>query len=136
MSISPAQFALLVNRVTALDGINAATPSASAVPTIQADLNGLHTSLNQLVLTIQTQLNLVANLVTQLQGATNEILGGSGLAIPNYLVASLPVGIEGQLAYALDGRKIGEGSGAGTGVPVFYSNGFWRTYSTNNPVQS
>lgn len=136
MSVDPVQFALLVNRVTALDGISAAIPSASAVPTIQKDLNGLHTTLNQLVLTIQTQLNLVANLVTQLQGTTNELLGGSGLTIPNYLVASLPGALEGQIAYALDGRKIGEGAGVGTGVPIYYTQGFWRVYSTDNPVQA
>jgi hypothetical protein len=37
---------------------------------------------------------------------------------------------EGDWAYALDGRKPGEGSGAGTGVPVTYSQGTWiSTYS-------
>lgn len=135
MPVDPVQFTLLVNRVTALDGIGASIPSASAIPAMQADLNGLHTTINQLVLTIQTQLNLVANLITQLQGTTNQLLGGSGLTIPNYLVASLPGALEGQIAYALDGRKVGEGAGVGTGVPIYYTHGFWRVYSTDNPVQ-
>lgn len=42
-------------------------------------------------------------------------------------VAALPTaGIgEGDWAYALDGRKAGEAAGAGTGVPVWFSNGAW-----------
>ncbi len=32
---------------------------------------------------------------------------------------------EGDWAYALDGRKPGEGAGAGTGVPCFWSQGGW-----------
>jgi hypothetical protein len=37
-------------------------------------------------------------------------------------------------AYATNGRKVGEGAGAGTGVPVYYSNGSWRVYSTDAAV--
>jgi hypothetical protein len=42
-------------------------------------------------------------------------------------VANLPVsGVgNGDWAYAQDGRKNGEGAGAGTGVPVWYSAGAW-----------
>jgi hypothetical protein len=42
-------------------------------------------------------------------------------------VAALPTSgnSEGDWAYALDGRKPGEGTGAGTGVPCFWSNGHW-----------
>jgi hypothetical protein len=32
---------------------------------------------------------------------------------------------QGDWAYCLDGRKPGEGAGAGTGVPVFWSAGSW-----------
>jgi hypothetical protein len=32
---------------------------------------------------------------------------------------------EGDWAYALDGRKPGEGAGVGTGVPVIFSQGSW-----------
>lgn len=41
--------------------------------------------------------------------------------------ANLPASAisEGDWAYALDGRKPGEGAGAGTGVPVFWSQGGW-----------
>ena len=42
-------------------------------------------------------------------------------------VALLPAGgmAEGDWAYALDGRKVGEGAGAGTGVPALFSRGHW-----------
>ena len=53
-----------------------------------------------------------------------------------YTVAGLPAGTEGMVAYATDGRKVGEGAGAGTGVPVYFSNTLWRAYSTDTQVQS
>ncbi len=42
-------------------------------------------------------------------------------------VASLPTtgNAAGDLAYAIDGRKPGEGVGAGTGVPCFWSGSGW-----------
>ncbi len=55
----------------------------------------------------------------------------------NFTVASLPNNaLAGQLGYATNGRKVGEGIGAGTGVPVYYSNGAWRVYSTDAVVAS
>lgn len=43
---------------------------------------------------------------------------------------------EGSIAFATNGRKQGEGAGAGSGVPVYYSNGFWRRYSDDTQVAS
>ena len=60
----------------------------------------------------------------------------------SYTVATLP-GISatqplgpppGSIAYASNGRKVGEGAGSGTGVPVYYSNGAWRVFSTDAAV--
>jgi hypothetical protein len=54
-----------------------------------------------------------------------------------YTVAALPTAkglVESQTAFATNGRKVGEGAGAGTGVPVYWSNGAWRVYSTDQPV--
>jgi hypothetical protein len=56
-----------------------------------------------------------------------------------YTVAQLPTNTDGTLvngsfAFATNGRKVGEGAGAGTGVPVYYSGGVWRVYSTDGPV--
>jgi hypothetical protein len=57
-----------------------------------------------------------------------ELGGNVGVAL--YLavtgVALLPAhATEGDWAYAVDGRKPGEGAGAGTGVPCFWSDTAW-----------
>ena len=44
-----------------------------------------------------------------------------------FTVAGLPAGAAGYQAYATNGRKSGEGAGAGTGVPVFHDGTAWRT---------
>src|SRR5437016_12343432 len=44
-------------------------------------------------------------------------------------VALLPAGTEGLQAFATNGRKIGQGPGAGDGVRVYFSAGFWRCVS-------
>lgn len=51
-----------------------------------------------------------------------------------WTVALLPAGSEGDRAYATNGRKVGEGPGSGTGVPVYYSAGAWRVYATDQAV--
>ena len=82
------------------------------------------------------------------QGAEVLALGGlhlggkmsGNVAIALYkamtAVASLPaVGVnEGDWAYAYDGRKVGEGAGAGTGVPVWRSSGSWRAVNSGAVV--
>jgi hypothetical protein len=55
-------------------------------------------------------------------------------ALPVYTVANLPAGSAGMVAYASNGRKTGEGVGAGTGVPVYFSNAAWRVYSNDAAV--
>lgn len=52
-----------------------------------------------------------------------------------YTVAKLPHGTEGQISFASNGRKVGEGPGTGTGVRVYFSGGIWRVYSTDAQVQ-
>lgn len=44
----------------------------------------------------------------------------------------------GMVAYATDGRKVGEGGGAGTGVPVYYdeATASWLVYSGDTAVQT
>src|SRR5208337_748110 len=133
---SPSQVNAILNRLTALDGITSPVPSAAAVPTIEADLNGIHTTIAQVTLTIQAQLNQVTQQVATLQGTVNELLGNAGIQLPAYTTALLPPGVPGQMAYATDGLKVGETTGHGTGVPVYYSNGVWRVYSTDAAVQS
>jgi len=68
--------------------------------------------------------------------ATGSIVAVGPITSGKYTVALLPTGTEGMTAYATNGRKSGEGSGAGTGVPVYFSNTEWRTYSTDAQVLS
>lgn len=52
-------------------------------------------------------------------------------APPSYTVAALPAtAATGQFAWASNGRKIGEGSGSGTGVPVYFNGATsqWFTF--------
>jgi hypothetical protein len=67
-----------------------------------------------------------------LRGLMQDILDSQGL--DPYTVALLPAGTEGMRAYASNGRKVGEGAGLGTGVPVYFSNALWRVQSTDAVV--
>jgi hypothetical protein len=58
------------------------------------------------------------------RGVMQDLIDSQGLK--QYTVSTLPVGSEGMAAYTTDGRKVGEVSGAGSGVPVYFSNGLWR----------
>lgn len=54
----------------------------------------------------------------------------------SFTVATLPsTALTGAKTYATNGRKAGEGAGAGTGVPVYYQGG-WKTYYDNTTVQA
>ena len=54
----------------------------------------------------------------------------------SYAVAGLPAGLNGALAFASNGRKLGEAAGAGTGVMAVFSNGSWRRLSDDSIVAS
>jgi hypothetical protein len=76
--------------------------------------------------------------VNALVNDLNRYLAFFALGIPfnSSTVANLPSGVsEGTRWWALDGRKIGEGIGQGTGVEVYWSDGAWRVESTDAPVQ-
>lgn len=52
-----------------------------------------------------------------------------------YTVAGLPAaGTAGRVAFATNGRKVGEGGGAGTGVPCYDDGTAWRRYSDDTTV--
>ena len=74
-------------------------------------------------------------LIIDINAAVVAISGGNFVGV--FTVATLPVSATGgQVAYASDGRKVGEGAGVGTGVGVYYSLGAWRVESTDAPVLS
>jgi len=62
------------------------------------------------------------------------IAAGGPVNLKAYTVAGLPAGSAGDAAYASNGRKNGEGSGAGTGVLVFKDGTAWRACDTGATV--
>ena len=60
----------------------------------------------------------------------------SGGLLNSFTVATLPAALDGTIAFASNGRKIGEGAGAGTGVVVYSSAGTWRVVSLDSPILS
>ena len=58
------------------------------------------------------------------------------LGVAGSTVAALPAGFNGALAFASNGRKLGEAAGAGTGVVAAFSNGQWRRLSDDTIVAS
>jgi hypothetical protein len=93
---------------------------------------------------VQLKDGILAGKVTvTLAGAANELVqpeqdGRTGMtdsvSQPQYTKALLPTGFEGETAYCTDGRKVGEGGGAGTGCPVYFSGTKWYRYGDDTEV--
>lgn len=70
--------------------------------------------------------------------ATVPLVGSfSPSKLQRYTFAQLPSGsdaVDGQVAFCTNGRKVGEGAAAGTGVPVYRDGGSWRVYATDAAV--
>lgn len=54
--------------------------------------------------------------------------------MPVFTVANLPAGTAGEISFASNGRKNGEGAAAGTGVLVFHDGTAWRACDTGATV--
>lgn len=80
-------------------------------------------------------------------GATEEdhnLFGATSFSgpssFPSFTVAALPVTLRGvpiltnSYAFASNGRKSGEGAGAGTGCPVWFNGTLWLTFYGNTQV--
>lgn len=63
-----------------------------------------------------------------------KIIAGGQIRPGTFTVATLPAGANGDIAFATDGRKIGELITAGTGSLVVYSNGQWRRLSDETTI--
>lgn len=63
-----------------------------------------------------------------------KIIAAGQIRPGTFTVATLPAGANGDMAYATDGRKVGEGAAAGTGSVVIYSNGQWRRPSDETTI--
>lgn len=65
----------------------------------------------------------------------DNILSANNVSqLGSYTVATLPSAVDSQIAYATNGRKVGESAGNGTGVPVYYSSSAWRRFSDDSVV--
>lgn len=69
---------------------------------------------------------------TMFNDGTSSVGGALKLAV--YAVASLPAGTAGRIVFASNGRKNGEGAGAGTGVLVYADGSAWRRVSDDTTV--
>lgn len=79
--------------------------------------------------------HVVRNGIEQILFTGSENVNRVPPRIPSYAVASLPVAVTtGAFAFATDGRKEGEGVGAGTGVPVIFYSAAWRRVSDGQAV--
>lgn len=56
--------------------------------------------------------------------------------VATYTVATLPTATVRQVAFASDGRKVGEGSGSGTGTLVYADGTAWRRCGDDTTVVS
>lgn len=70
----------------------------------------------------------------QMGGANTVVTAARLFQLRSYTVATLPAVGDALLAYASDGRKVGEGAGAGTGVPVYRDGGTWFRYGDDTAV--
>lgn len=87
-----------------------------------------HVDFTQLVLAIQGTNRVLTSLLAAYQAGI--VLDPVPTA---YLVANLPAtAANGQLAFASNGRKPGEGGGAGTGSLVFFNSGTGTWFTTLN----
>lgn len=62
--------------------------------------------------------------------SSGRIASNVPVGLASYTVAGLPAGSTGDIAYASNGRKNGEGGGSGTGVLVFKDGSAWRACDT------
>jgi hypothetical protein len=67
-------------------------------------------------------------------GGVDGTLKAAVVQLGSYTVAGLPAGTAGDIAYASNGRKAGEGAGVGTGVLVFKDGSNWIAVDTGAAV--
>ena len=87
--------------------------------------------LRALVSGAKISISVSAETIDAVQSLTGS-MGPHGL--PKYTVANLPTGYEGRVAFATNGRRTGQGGGAGLGVPCYFSAAAWRVFYDDTTV--
>ncbi len=70
----------------------------------------------------------------ELDQAMRRLVNASNAMSEPVAFADLPTGTEGQTIYVSNGRKAGEGGGAGTGVLAFHDGSTWIAVDTGAAV--
>ena len=119
-----------------LDNAVAAVPSLDPIYDYSVYIEDVNPALSRVEFCFSTALSPAQQAALALVVASyNGAPGFTGQA-GSYLVANLPVrGFSvGDTLWAIDGRKVGEGPGSGTGVPVYWSGSDWLVFSTDSIV--
>ncbi len=110
------------------------TDAITAIQFYVAQVLAAQASFTSASVEINTSQNICLNAAANAGSSANSAAVSSSGAGITTTVALLPAGTEGIRAFATNGRKIGEGPGSGSGVPVYYSTGAWRVISTDAAV--
>ncbi|MGC1582165.1 MAG: hypothetical protein WA766_11810 [Candidatus Acidiferrales bacterium] len=89
----------LSTRLTAVDGVGAAVPSSADIPTINADLNALHNTIQQWALVVQAEINAFAADLAQLQTAVAGEANEQAVRMGTVLVTAGTLSVPYSLAF-------------------------------------
>lgn len=112
---------------------NATLTDLSSEITASVYTSGLGSTDNRLVRTDGTDTKKVQGSAITCDDSGN-LAGVLAVTLTPVTVANLPTGSAGMVAFASNGRKNGEGVGAGTGVLVFHDSVAWRACDTGATV--
>lgn len=118
---------VLVNNNVTVGGISFMAGPVTMINT--ATFNNVATF--QSSVTMNNGLTVASGAVTAKAGLT---VSGSPINLPTYTVAALPTAAVGALAYASNGRKVGEAAGCGTGVLVVGGSSGWISVMSGTAV--
>jgi hypothetical protein len=81
---------------------------------------------------VRTDAQTVANRFNEIVRRLKTFLDAP--SAPSFAVASLPTATAGLIAFASNGRKVGEGAGSGTGTMVYADGTAWRRVGDDTTV--
>lgn len=100
-------------------GVQEVNNNLSQIQRTLADISQFVSAISDTGTTTGTAIAAIATSVAAIE--TTLAAMTSAPILPSYTVAGLPAGAAiGQQAYATNGRKPGEGGGAGSGTPVWF----------------
>lgn len=91
-----------------------------------------HTGANLQIGADTGSVQFVVSSTVRLQVNTTGIVVNGVVSVGTFTVGTMPASIDGSIAFATDGRKIGEGAAAGTGVLAYRDGGNWYRASDDS----